>query len=76
MRMISDIHSDMPEGYGTLESTVILVKLLEYSFLIQQTFEIFILSLHKNCVISWNKYNKLASRLELQRRIVKRFIKI
>lgn len=34
MRMISDIHSDMPEGYGTLESTVILVKLLEHSFLI------------------------------------------
>lgn len=65
MRMISDIHSDMPEEYGTLESTVILVKLLEHSFLIQQTLEIFILSLHKNCVISWNKCKKLASRLEL-----------
>lgn len=34
MRMIGDIHSDMPEGYGTLESTVILIKLLEHSFLI------------------------------------------
>lgn len=34
MRMISDIHSDMPEGYSTLESTVILIKLLEHSFLI------------------------------------------